>query len=131
MIDVSEFLDVLDDDPFEEIPVNVNEFVSGQRYLNLPPLSNYQIVLIECMSQIYREKDLLRIMGEKEGREHYNKYTKNEIIMQLGKGCHAPYTRVFDSDSGKWQVISSMAEGSVATMYGNSYATEAFKEGLS
>ena len=69
MIDVSEFLDVLDDDPFEEIPVNVNEFVSGQRYLNLPPLSNYQIVLIECMSQIYREKDLLRIMGEKEGRE--------------------------------------------------------------
>jgi hypothetical protein len=38
------------------------------------------------MSQIYRKEDLIDIMGPAEGLSHFNKYTKNELILQLGKG---------------------------------------------
>jgi len=38
------------------------------------------------MSQIYRKEDLVEIMGESEGSAYFSKYTKNEIILQLGKG---------------------------------------------
>jgi hypothetical protein len=38
------------------------------------------------MSQIYRKEDLIDIMGDVEGSRHFAKYTKNELILQLGKG---------------------------------------------
>jgi hypothetical protein len=38
------------------------------------------------MSQIYRKEDLIELMGQAEGLNHFNKYTKNELILQLGKG---------------------------------------------
>jgi hypothetical protein len=37
------------------------------------------------MSQIYRKEDLRTLWGRK-GARYFNKYTKNEIILQLGKG---------------------------------------------
>jgi hypothetical protein len=79
-------MEALDESPFAEIPVDAKTFVEGEQYLNQPPLSEYQYMLVECMSQIYKEKDLIRFMGEEAGKEHYKKYTKSEIIMQLGKG---------------------------------------------
>ena len=91
-IDISEFVDALDESPFAEIPVDVKTFVTGEKFLNQPDLSEYQYTLVECMSQIYKEKDLARFLGEKNGKEHYEKYTKSEIIMQLGKGSGKDFT---------------------------------------
>jgi len=85
-VDFSSFFDVLEEDPFIEHPVDVRTFVRDQRYLGQPELSEIQYTLIETMSQIFREEDLKRFMGDAEGANHYKKYTKNEIIMQLGKG---------------------------------------------
>ena len=90
--DFSSFFDVLEEDPFIEHPVDVRTFVRDQRYLGQPELSEIQYTLIETMSQIFREEDLKRFMGDAEGANHYKKYTKNEIIMQLGKGSGKDFT---------------------------------------
>jgi hypothetical protein len=91
-IDISDFVEALDESPFLEFPVDAKTFVEGEKYLNQPPLSDYQYVLVECMSQIYREKDIIRFMGEEDGIEHFKKYSKSEIIMQLGKGSGKDFT---------------------------------------
>jgi hypothetical protein len=44
------------------------------------------------MSQIYREEDLIDLLGAEEGTRYYKKYTKNEIILQLGKGSGKDFT---------------------------------------
>jgi hypothetical protein len=44
------------------------------------------------MSQIYKLEDLIQIMGDTEGRRYYKKYTKNEVILQLGKGSGKDFT---------------------------------------
>ena len=44
------------------------------------------------MSQVYKKEDLQRVMGKEEGARHYAKYTKNEIILQLGKGSGKDFT---------------------------------------
>ena len=91
-LDLSDFLEALEDNVFVETPVDVKTFVTSSDYLGQPDLSHYQYVLVECMSQIYREKDLIKIMGEKEGKEHFRKYTKNEVILMLGKGSGKDHT---------------------------------------
>lgn len=91
-IDVSDFMQALDDNPFDEEPVDVVTFVTSPDFLGIPALSEYQYTLVECMSQIYKKEDLIRIMGYEEGTEHYKKYTKTEIIQQLGKGSGKDHT---------------------------------------
>lgn len=81
-----DFLDALQDSPFAEIPVDVKTFVEGTDYLNQPNLSDIQYDIVQAMSQIYKQADLEAIMGTNEGRAYYKKYTKNELILQLGKG---------------------------------------------
>jgi len=81
-----EFLEVLKDNNFRETPVNAKEFVEGEAYLGQPPLSQVQYDIVEAMSQIYRQEDLVDLMGTEDGTRYYKKYTKNEIILQLGKG---------------------------------------------
>lgn len=90
--DFGDFLDVLDEDPFSEMPVDLETFLHNKNYLDQPPLSQIQRDLVEAMSQIYKEEDLIRIMGEVEGKRHYKKYTKAEVIMQLGKGSGKDHT---------------------------------------
>jgi hypothetical protein len=85
-LDFSDIIEALDDNPFEENPVDVHTFVLNPKFLGLPPLSDFQYTLVECMSQIYKKEDLMRLMGDKEGADHFERYTKNEIIQQLGKG---------------------------------------------
>jgi hypothetical protein len=87
-----DFLEALADNHFEETPVDVKTFVESPDYLGQPPLSESQYDIVQAMSQIYRKEDLQRIMGEKEGSEYYDKYTKNEIILQLGKGSGKDFT---------------------------------------
>ena len=81
-----DFFEVLKDNSFEEIPVDAKTFVEGEAYLGQPPLSQIQYDIVEAMSQIYKMEDLIDIMGTEEGTRYYKKYTKNEVILQLGKG---------------------------------------------
>jgi hypothetical protein len=82
----NDFLEALQDNPFEETPVDVKTFVESPDYLGQPSLSQIQYDIVEAMSQIYRKEDLQMLMGTEKGGQHYSKYTKNEIILQLGKG---------------------------------------------
>ena len=91
-LDFSEFFDALDDNPFEENPVDLDTFLHDENFLMQPPLSQIQRDLVEAMSQIYKEEDLIRFMGEEGGRKHYKKYTKAEVILQLGKGSGKDHT---------------------------------------
>jgi hypothetical protein len=88
----NDFLEALQADHFEETPVDARTFVEGEAYLGQPPLSDIQYDIVEAMSQIYRKEDLINIMGEEKGTQYYNKYTKNEIILQLGKGSGKDFT---------------------------------------
>jgi hypothetical protein len=87
-----DFLDALKSDNFAERPVDAKTFVEGEAYLGQPPLSQVQYDIVEAMSQIYRLEDLIDLLGDTEGRRYYNKYTKNEIILQLGKGSGKDFT---------------------------------------
>jgi hypothetical protein len=82
----NEFLEVLKENHFVETPVDVRTFVQSPDYLGQPLLSDIQYEIVEAMSQIYRKEDLIEIMGDVEGSRHFAKYTKNELILQLGKG---------------------------------------------
>ena len=87
-----DFLDALKSDIFDEIPVDAKTFVEGEDYLGQPPLSDTQYDIVKAMSQIFRKEDLIDMMGTEEGSRYYNKYTKNEIILQLGKGSGKDFT---------------------------------------
>jgi hypothetical protein len=82
----NDFLEVLKENHFVETPVDVKTFVQSPEYLGQPLLSDIQYEIVEAMSQIYRKEDLIDIMGNVEGTKNFNKYTKNELILQLGKG---------------------------------------------
>ncbi len=88
----NDFIEALQSDHFEETPVDARTFVEGEAYLGQPPLSDIQYDIVEAMSQIYRKEDLINMMGEEKGTQYYNKYTKNEIILQLGKGSGKDFT---------------------------------------
>jgi hypothetical protein len=87
-----DFLDALKSDVFAEIPVDARTFVEGEDYLGQPPLSDVQYDIVEAMSQIYKEEDLIDILGAEEGKRYFKKYTKNEVILQLGKGSGKDFT---------------------------------------
>lgn len=91
-IDFSDFIEALDESPFEELPVDIKTFVTGKDYLNQPSLSDYQYTLAECMSQIYKQEDVERWLGKEKGNEHYKKYTKQEVILMCGKGSGKDHT---------------------------------------
>ena len=82
----NDFFEVLKDNNFAERPVDARTFVEGTEYLNQPPLSQIQYDIVEAMSQIYKLEDLIDLLGEEEGTRYFKKYTKNEVILQLGKG---------------------------------------------
>jgi len=87
-----DFLEALQDNPFEEEPVDVVTFVESEDFLGQPPLSEIQYDIVRAMSQIYEKQDLVSLMGHEEGARYYQKYTKNEIILQLGKGSGKDFT---------------------------------------
>jgi hypothetical protein len=87
-----DFLEALKSDNFEERPVDAKTFVEGVDYLGQPPLSEIQYDIVEAMSQIYKLEDVIELLGETEGRRYYKKYTKNEVILQLGKGSGKDFT---------------------------------------
>ena len=88
----NDFLEVLKENHFEEKPVDAKTFVESSDYLGQPPLSAIQYDIVEAMSQIYKKEDLQELYGGAEGSRYYDKYTKNEIILQLGKGSGKDFT---------------------------------------
>ncbi len=88
----NDFFEALQDNHFEETPVDAKTFVESPDYLGQPGLSSIQYDIVEAMSQIYKKEDLIFLLGEKEGEKYYEKYTKNEIILQLGKGSGKDFT---------------------------------------
>ncbi len=82
----NDFLEVLKENQFDEIPVDAKTFVESADYLVQPELSLIQYEIVEAMSQIYRKEELQEIFGSVAGAQYFDKYTKNEIILQLGKG---------------------------------------------
>lgn len=91
--DFGDLLNMLDGEDFEERPVDIETFVTGEDYLNLPdtPLSEYQYQLVKASSQIYKRDTLINLYGEVEGEKRW-KQTKNEVIFQLGKGSGKDFT---------------------------------------
>ena len=82
----NEFLEVLKENNFIETPVDAKTFVESPDYLGQPPLSDMQYDIVEAMSQIYKKEDLQDLMGFEEGARYFQKFTKGELILQLGKG---------------------------------------------
>jgi hypothetical protein len=72
----NDFFEVLKNNNFEETPVDAKTFVEHPDYLGQPPLSTIQYDIVEAMSQIYREEDLVDLLGAEEGHRYYKKYTK-------------------------------------------------------
>lgn len=87
----NDVFNALSGEEFEEQPVEIEEFVTSEDYLNLPPLSDYQYQMIRAGSQIYKEETLIALYGEEKGQKRF-KETFNEIILQLGKGSGKDYT---------------------------------------
>lgn len=84
-------MEILEDSPFEEKPVDLKTFVEGRDYLGLPPLSEEQYKLVAASTQIYKKETLIELYGEREGTRIY-KQTMSEVIAQLGKGSGKDYT---------------------------------------
>lgn len=127
-----DFLAVLDDNPFEEYPVDVRTFVQGKEYLGLPQLSELQYEIVEAMSQIYRVEDLKRFMPRLDAEIFHKKYTKTEIILRLGKGCHVGSDEIYNPLNGQWIRHDDMTKPNnyVMGLDGVEYATEAFSKGI-
>lgn len=85
------FLDALEEDDFQEHPVDLETFLYDEDYMNLPPMSDHQISLLEAMTQIYRKETLEMLWGPDEAERLWNS-THQEIIFQLGKGSGKDYT---------------------------------------
>jgi hypothetical protein len=85
LVDFSDFLDALDGDLFEESPVTIEEFVTDNNYLDLPPLSDYQYQAIRAMTQVYKKETLTKWLGTENGEKRWTQ-TCNEVILQIGKG---------------------------------------------
>lgn len=83
---------LLDKSDLLEEPVPVDVFVQDRKYLGQPPLSEIQTEIVKYSTQILKKKTLMEYMGEDEGAEYYDKYTKSEIVCQLGKGSGKDHT---------------------------------------
>lgn len=81
----------LSGDDFEEKPVQIEEFVTSEDYLNLDPLSDYQYQMVRAGSQIYRYDTLVALYGKEYAAKRFDQ-TCNECIYQLGKGSGKDYT---------------------------------------
>ena len=87
----NDVFNALSGEDFEERPVEIEEFVTSDYYLALPPLSEYQYQMIRAGSQIYKYETLVALYGEEKAAKRYAQ-TCNEVILQLGKGSGKDYT---------------------------------------
>ena len=86
-----DIFDALSGEEFDERPVEIEEFVTSEDFLHLPPLSEYQYQMIRAGSQIYMLSTLIHLYGEDKAAKRFAQ-TCNEVILQLGKGSGKDYT---------------------------------------
>lgn len=101
IFDISNILNMLDGEEFDERPVTIEDFVQDENYLGLPPLSVNQYTMIKASSQIYKLSTLVNLYGFKEGTKRHDQ-TCTEVIMQLGKGCVTLDTELYNARTGHW-----------------------------
>ncbi len=75
---------------WSEIPVEIEEFVTSEEFLHLPPLSEFQYQIIRAGTQIYYLSTLISLYGERAAAKRFAQ-TCNELILQLGKGSGKDY----------------------------------------
>ncbi len=87
MADFTSFLDILDDSPFEETPVDIPTFIHSVEYLGLETvtLSEHQYTMVESMSMILKPETLIQLYGQEAGMAMAKKNFR-EVIFMLGKG---------------------------------------------
>lgn len=128
-LDFSEYTSVIDDNPFEEVPVSLKEFLYSKAFMGLPPLSELQEKIIEIGSEIYNEPELIILHGTFEGSKRYREM-KKQIINALGKGCSAPYTLVYNASNGCWDRLDSLTgPGFVNGISGTEPRTKSWYQG--
>jgi hypothetical protein len=93
LLDLNDLLEAVSGDEFDERPVEIEEFVTGERYLNLPnqPLSEEQYEMVRASTQIFKLHTLIALHGEEKGRR-IHEATVNEVIAQIGKGGGKDHT---------------------------------------
>lgn len=95
MIPISDFFNeafgIVSGAEWDEQPVQIEEFVTSEDFLHLPPLSDYQYEIVRHASQIYKLETLIALMGEEGGRKRFEE-TCTEIVLQLGKGSGKDFT---------------------------------------
>jgi len=121
-----DFFDVLEDSPFAEKPVDVRTFVEGKDFLGQPSLSVPQYDIVEGMSQIYKIEELQELMGFEEGSQYYKKFTKNEIILQLGKGTNIGSTMAWSPEYGYKRIDRKLEDFGLIQSRGVSNGATAF-----
>jgi len=85
-LEIADFDKLLRSDDLITSPVPIQTFVQEKKYLGLPPLSDIQEEIVKHNTQIFKEKTLISLMGEGDGKKYYQNYTDNEVICMLGKG---------------------------------------------
>lgn len=90
MFDFQDFIGALDGDEFEEIPVDIETFVTDPSYLGEKGLSREQYRMVRATTQIFRKETLIKIYGEEKGAARW-KETHIESIFMLGKGSGKDY----------------------------------------
>lgn len=84
-LDFSDVLLHLDDDPFEEKPVDLETFLNDPYYIDIPPLSENQTRAVRAMTQIFKKETLVGLYGPEKGAQRASE-TFNEVILVAGKG---------------------------------------------
>ena len=74
-LELADFDRLLRQDDLTETPVDIQTFVQDKEYLGLPPLSDIQLEIVRHSTQIYKERTLISLLGEEEGKEWYKTYT--------------------------------------------------------
>lgn len=72
---------------FEEIPVDIETFVTSEEYLDMgqTPLSEFQYQAVRASTQIYKRETLHALYGYEKGEERWAQ-TRKECIFKIGKG---------------------------------------------
>lgn len=70
---------------WDEVPVDIETFVTSPDFLDFPPLSENQYAAIRHGTQVYKLETLIALYGPEKGWHRYNE-TCNEVLLQWGKG---------------------------------------------
>lgn len=111
---------------FEEWPVTLDEFVTGDKYLANPPLSSIQYDAVRHAERIYYP-DMYWYLAEhashSEGREatavlrqYWAKDVRmvNFLELEWGKGCPVKGSEIYSVASGRWIKVEDWRGGWVA-----------------